>query len=82
MLVKKREFTVDTRQSKDTLLLDNLYTENTKYRENRFSVAAPKVWNRLPFNIRSCKNTATFKNILKTHYFTEYYCQNRQIVEW
>ena len=73
MLVKKREFTVETRQSKDTLLFDNLYTEHIKYRENRFSVGAPKVWNRLPFNIRSCKNTETFKKLLKTYYFTEYY---------
>ena len=73
MLVKKREFTVETRQSKDTLLFDNLYTEHIKYRENRFSMGSPKVWNRLPFNIRSCKNTETFKKLLKTYYFTEYY---------
>ena len=34
-----------------------------------FSVCAPKLWNTLPFNIRSSNSLATFKTALKTYYF-------------
>ena len=33
-----------------------------------YSVAAPKLWNSLPANIRSSKSLDTFKKHLKTHY--------------
>jgi len=38
-----------------------------------FSVAAPTVWNGLPFNVRSCDSLFTFRRHLKTHYFTAAY---------
>ena len=33
-----------------------------------YSVAAPKLWNSLPANIRNSKSLDTFKKHLKTHY--------------
>lgn len=38
--------------------------------DKAFSVAAPKLWNSLPLNIRCCNSLLTFKNNLKTHLFT------------
>ena len=35
-----------------------------------FAYAAPYLWNRLPEQIRLCTKLSTFKNKLKTHYFT------------
>ena len=38
-----------------------------------YSVAAPKLWNSLPANIRSSRSLDTFKKHLKTHYFKEHF---------
>ena len=38
-----------------------------------YSVAAPKLWNSLPANIRNLKSLDTFKKHLKTHYFKNHY---------
>ena len=38
-----------------------------------YSVAAPKLWNCLPANIRSSRSLDTFKKHLKTHYFKEHF---------
>ena len=38
-----------------------------------YSVAAPKLWNSLPANIKSSKSLDTFKKHLKTHYFKEHF---------
>ena len=38
--------------------------------DKAFSVAAPKLWNTLPLNIRDCTSLLTFKNNLKTYLFT------------
>jgi len=35
----------------------------------RFSVAAPRVWNSLPQELRNCETLGTFKKHLKTHLF-------------
>ena len=37
--------------------------------DRAFSVAAPKLWNRLDPSIRALDNIITFKSELKTHYF-------------
>ena len=34
-----------------------------------FENVAPKVWNRLPLEIRQCQSLNTFKVLLKTHLF-------------
>ena len=39
--------------------------------DRAFSVAAPKLWNRLDPSIRALDNIVTFKSELKTHYFRE-----------
>ena len=38
-----------------------------------YSVAAPKLWNSLPANIRDLKSLDTSKKYLKTHYFESHY---------
>ena len=37
--------------------------------DRAFSVAAPKLWNRLDPSSRALDNSVTFKSELKTHYF-------------
>ena len=37
--------------------------------EKAFSFSSPKVWNSLPFEIRSACSVTQFKTLLKTHYF-------------
>jgi len=36
-----------------------------------FSVVAPRTWNSLPSDIRSCRIVDTFKRHLKTHVFRQ-----------
>ena len=38
--------------------------------DRAFSVAAPKLWNMIPVNIRSAPTVATFKGLLKTYLFS------------
>ena len=52
----------------DNLLLKRKYTHYVKC-ESAFSVAAPKIWNELPYSLRSCNNVNNFKSNLKTYYF-------------
>ena len=37
--------------------------------DRTFSAAAPKEWNKLPYNVHSSKNLQIFKTKLKTHLF-------------
>ena len=37
--------------------------------DRSFTCAAPKLWNALPFNIRSANTVSSFKAKLKTHLF-------------
>ena len=55
--------------------LCRLEVPHTKYRksESAFMHAAPDVWNKLPYPIRSIKNADVFKKELKTHYFRQAY---------
>ena len=39
--------------------------------EAAFSHQGPKIWNELPFSIRSLTSVAEFKSSLKTHYFDQ-----------
>ena len=42
-------------------------------RKPGFSVAAPRLWNKLPFEIRACSDVNLFKSKLKTFLFTKVY---------
>ena len=41
-----------------------------KFGERAFCYAGPSAWNTLPRQIRETTDTATFRKLLKTHYFT------------
>ena len=42
----------------------------TKFGEREFSDAGPSAWNTLPRHIRETVDSASFRKLLKTHYFT------------
>ena len=44
--------------------------------DRAFSVSAPRLWNSLPIQIRSCSSLASFKSMLKTHLMSIAYGQN------
>ena len=44
-----------------------------RYAGTSYSVAAPKLWNSLPANIKSSRSLDAFKKRLKTHYFKEHF---------
>ena len=39
------------------------------YGDRAFEVAAPKLWNTLPLDLRLCSSIDIFKNLLKTYIF-------------
>jgi len=43
----------------------------TVFGSRQFSVAAPRVWNSLPQELRNCETLDTFKKHLKTHLFRQ-----------
>ena len=43
------------------------------YGQQAFSVAAPRLWNKLPFEIRACSDVNLFKSKLKTFLFKKVY---------
>lgn len=45
-------------------------TSNTRYGHRSFSVAAPRIYNRLPSNLVALDNISIFKSQLKTYLFT------------
>ena len=57
-----------TLRSSDALLLAVPDIRTTIGRRS-FSYAAPKIWNDLPFHIRSCLTISSFCSKLKTHFF-------------
>ena len=57
------------RWSKDTLLFEQPSTRLVTYGDRSFSAAAPRHWNKLPFNIRESATVSTFVTSLETHFF-------------
>ena len=53
----------------DELKLDVPRTKGKTLGDRAFKVAALKLWNSLPKDVRSCNNVSIFKSKLKTHYF-------------
>ena len=58
----------ELRNNKGLLLME--YTPNSTFGERAFSVAAPKLWNKLPFAIRNIENINRFKKEFKTHFIS------------
>ena len=48
-------------------------TRTVTYGDRCFMTAAPKLWNALPNNLRSCETLPSFKRALKTHFFMKVY---------
>ena len=60
------------RSSNDPAITLKVQRTKCKTFANRsFSVAGPRLWNNLPYNIRSADNLDSFKSKLKTHLFKE-----------
>ena len=58
-----------TLRSSTNKLLDEPRANLKTYGERAFSVAAPRLWNKLPFQIRLSSSETGFKTNLKTHLF-------------
>ena len=58
-----------TLRSSNNRLLDAPRANLKTHGERAFSVAAPRLWNKLPLQIRLSSSEAIFKAILKTHPF-------------
>jgi len=61
---------VSLRSSEKNLLQPGPRNKTDFYGDRAFSVAAPKLWNALPQEIRSATSLSMFKSKLKTHLFT------------
>jgi len=48
-------------------------TRTKTYGTKAFSVAAPTLWNTLPYELRMCQSLYTLKKLLKTHLFLQAY---------
>jgi hypothetical protein len=59
-----------TAQSASTPALTNTSSISTVTGGRAFNLASPKVWNSLPISIRSSPSIASFKQHLKTFYFS------------
>lgn len=60
-------------RSSNSNLLSVPFTRSSVIQECAFSVAGPRLWNCLPFNLRCASSLPIFKAKLKTHLFLEYY---------
>ena len=63
--VKRRASRLDD----DFFMLKVPPKSNFSRTEAAFCHAGPKVWNKLPFNVRSINEVGRFKSALKTHFF-------------
>ena len=62
------------RNSSDKLLLSYpRFKSKATLGDRPFTCAAPKLWNALPFDIRSAKSVSIFKAKLKTHLFVMHF---------
>ena len=58
-----------TRSSNDDLLLNIPFTRRYTFADRSFACMATKLWNTLPYTIRSAINIGNFKSNLKTYIF-------------
>ena len=59
-----------TLRSESTKLLHHEPRSKRNYGHSSFVVAAPRLWNKLPLEIREAKSVTIFRKKLKTHLFT------------
>ena len=59
-----------TLRSESTKLLHPGPRSKGNYGHSSFVVAAPRLWNKLPLQIREAKSVTLFRKKLKTHLFT------------
>ena len=52
------------------------YVKNKTFVNRSFSVAGPKLWNKLPNFVRNCANMDEFKKSLKTYLFDIYFSES------
>ena len=57
----------------DHLRLEEPNFNMKTYGQRAFSVAAPRLWNKLPFEIQACSDVDIFKSKLKTFLFKMVY---------
>ena len=68
------------RMDSDKTLLEKNYTRYCSSK-GAFSVAAPIIWNSLPFSLRENLSITSFKSNLKTHLFRKAYEWKKQYVK-
>ena len=56
----------------DSLLLEEPDSHSDRMGDRSFSIYAPKVWNKIPYHIRSSSSTNIFKKQLKTYLFSRF----------
>ena len=61
------------RSSRDHLRLEEPNFNMKTYGQRAFSVAAPRLWNKFPFEIRACSDVNLFKSKLKMFLFKKVY---------
>ena len=61
------------RVAKDKYLLDKPALDEKNYKNRRFSIIAPRIWNSLPYAIRSIKSVDVFISKLKTHLYNKHF---------
>ena len=71
MISPQTESTHGTRRNKDAFLLSVPPPPHYNRTNAAFSISAPKVWNSLPYSIRSQNDLNVFKSSLKTYYFQQ-----------
>ena len=60
------------RISKDTSLLKIPHLESQNYKNRRFEITAPRLWNTLPKSLRDSGTLSIFKSELKTFLFNQF----------
>ena len=70
-LISQKSSLQSLRIYNDTTLLQQPIQLN-KFKDRRFSVAGPKLWNELPKNLREIGSVNAFKTNLKTHLFSKF----------
>lgn len=73
LLVQRSEKCFKPRKTKTSLLSFRHRVSTMNYGERSFSHAAPTLWNKLPYHIRSADSLLTYKRLLKTHLFCMYF---------
>ena len=63
----------------DDYFLLEYVSVNIKRSEGAFSYQAPKIWNKLPYELRSLNDLSKFKRSLKSYYFKAAYSKEMNI---